>query len=236
MLEFLNQLDTDLFILLNGLHNDFWDGFFLWATEKFSWIWLYVIILLLLIRRYLEAGIVRKTGSSKSGTGDSGRNISGIFMPGIRLKVQTSNWPWFLLVVVFIVFLIALSDQVSVHLFKEIFQRLRPSHEPDLFEFIHLPRRKGGLYGFVSSHAANSFAIAYFTSGIIGLKWYTWLIFFWAVIFSYSRIYIGVHYPGDSIAGAAVGLFLGWMVLRVWASAGRAWFPQLLPGRLRGEP
>lgn len=221
MLEFLNQLDTDLFIYLNGLHNNFLDGIFLWATEKYSWIFLYVVILLLLTRRYLDARVVSTPGRG---------------FPGISLQADTTNWPWLLLSFVFIAFLITLSDQVSVHLFKNVFQRLRPSHEPAFAEFIHLPRRKGALYGFVSSHAANSFALAYFTSRIIGVKWYTLLIFIWAFIFSYSRIYIGVHYPGDSIAGALAGLFVGWMLLRVWTSTGRAWFPRLLPVRLRGNP
>lgn len=218
MIEYLKQIDTALFIYFNSLHNDFWDGIFLWVTEKYSWIFLYVVILLLLTWRYLPVTAQMVPGK-------------GIF--GLRLQAERRYWPWLLLSVLFIAFLIALSDQVSVHLFKNVFQRLRPSHEPDFAEFIHLPRRKGALYGFVSSHATNSFALAYFTSGIIGVRWYTWVIFFWAVIFSYSRIYIGIHYPGDSIAGALLGIFIGWMMLRVWKASGNRWFPSLLPPGLR---
>lgn len=218
MIEFLNQVDTNLFIYLNSLNNDFWDSIFLWVTEKYSWIFLYLIILGLLAWRYLAVRVQISPGEG---------------IPGIRLHVDKNCWPWLLLAAIFIALVVAIGDQVSVHLFKNVFQRLRPSHESDLAEIIHLPRRKGGLYGFVSGHATTSFALAYFTSRIIGIKWYTWLIFLWAVIFSYSRIYIGVHYPGDSIFGALLGLFLGWMILRAWISIGREWFPSLLPEKIR---
>jgi len=218
MIEYLKQLDTELFIFLNGLNNGFWDAFFLWVTEKYSWIFLYVIMLCLVAWRYMAVSI--------QWTQDNGSR-------SMKFHIDQKYWPWLLLAIVFTALVVALADQVSVHLFKNTFQRLRPSHEPDLAELIHLPRRKGGLYGFVSGHAAGSFATAYFTSRIIGIKWYTWLIVTWAVIFSYSRIYIGVHYPGDSFFGALLGLFIAWMVLRVWTATGRAWFPSLLPASLR---
>ncbi len=218
MIEYLNNLDTNLFIYLNSLNNDFWDSIFLWVTEKYSWVFLYFIILVLLVWRYMTVRV---------------KVLPGRGINGIRLSFNNSNWLWLLLSVIFVAMVVAIGDQVSVHLFKNVFQRLRPSHEIDLADIIHLPRRKGGLYGFVSGHATSSFAIAYFTSRIIGLKWYTWVIYLWAIIFSYSRIYIGVHYPGDSIFGALLGLFIGWMFLRTWQSAGKEWFPSLLPGPLR---
>ncbi len=217
MIETLKQIDTDLFIFLNSLNNDFFDAIFLWVTEKYSWVFLYAIILGLLTRRYLNAGI------------DAGFRGG----EGFRLRLEGSNWPWLLLSAIFIAMVVAVADQVSVHLFKEVFQRLRPSHETGLSEIIHLPRRRGGLYGFVSGHATTSFALAYFSSRIIGLRWFTWVIYAWAVIFSYSRIYIGVHYPGDSIFGALLGIFIGWMFLRTWKSLGNEWFPELLPEKLR---
>ncbi len=218
MIEFLNQIDTNIFICLNSLNNEFWDSIFLWVTEKYSWLFLYVIILGLLVWRYLA---VKTEISSKQ----------DIYI--IKFQINKTCWPWLLLAIIFVVLVVALADQISVHLFKNVFQRLRPSHEPDLAELIHLPRRKGGLYGFVSGHATTSFALAYFTSLIIGRKWYTYVIYIWAIVFSYSRIYIGVHYPGDSIFGALLGFFIGWMMLRVWISIGREWFPFLLPEKIR---
>jgi len=109
---------------------------------------------------------------------------------------------------------VALADQASVHLFKNVFLRLRPSHESDLADLIHLVNNyKGGTYGFVSSHAANSFAIAIYTAFIFNIKWYSYAIIFWAILVSYSRIYLGVHYPGDIIAGALLGSLIGFLVL-----------------------
>ena len=215
MIEYLIEIDKKLFVYLNSLNNEFFDSIFLWVTEKYSWLFLYLLILLLVAWRYMAVKI------DLSGK----REKVFVFNPG--------HWPLLLLGVVLLATLIALADQVSVHLFKEVFQRLRPSHEPEFAEFIHLPRRKGGMYGFVSGHATGSFAVAYFTSRIIGLRWYSWLIFIWAVIFTYSRIYIGVHYPGDSLFGALLGVLLAWMMLRIWRSSGRQWFPSLLPPGLQ---
>jgi len=112
-----------------------------------------------------------------------------------------------LLVLVFIAITITASDQLSV-LLKETIQRLRPVHNPAIEHLVHNVLKKGGLYGFVSSHAANSFAIFIFTSRIFKNHSYSLLMFFWAVLVSYSRIYTGVHYPLDILGGALLGWFL----------------------------
>jgi undecaprenyl-diphosphatase len=71
------------------------------------------------------------------------------------------------------------------------------------------------MYGFVSSHAANSFALASFTILIIRNKYYSVFIILWASLVSYSRIYLGVHYPGDILGGAILGIVLGFIVYRL---------------------
>jgi undecaprenyl-diphosphatase len=115
-----------------------------------------------------------------------------------------------ILVTLFVIAAITLSDQLSVHAFKEVFLRLRPCHEPSLEGLVHIVRGKcGGQYGFVSSHAANSFNIAVFSLLLLRKRWFTITILFWAALVSYSRVYLGVHYPGDIIGGAILGTVIG---------------------------
>ncbi len=122
-----------------------------------------------------------------------------------------------LLIVFFIILLIIISDQVSVHLLKNVFQRLRPCHNPQISDWVHIVNNKcGGQFGFVSSHAANVFAFATFTAYAFRKKYFMIFIFLWAAIISYSRIYLGVHYPGDVIGGALLGIVAGFVVFKVY--------------------
>lgn len=115
-----------------------------------------------------------------------------------------------LILVPVIIVAVALCDQISVHLFKEVFQRLRPCHEPALEGLVHLVRGKcGGQYGFLSSHATNSFNVAILSMLFFRKRWYTISILIWAVAICYSRVYLGVHYPGDVICGAMLGSLIG---------------------------
>jgi len=121
------------------------------------------------------------------------------------------------IILILVALLITLSDQGSVHLFKEVFKRPRPCHDPDISGMVHLVRNHcGGEYGFVSSHAANTFAMAAFTLLIIRKRWYSIFIILWATLVSYSRIYMGVHYPGDVIGGAILGFLLGFFIYRLY--------------------
>ena len=104
--------------------------------------------------------------------------------------------------------LITLSDQLS-NLLKETVQRPRPCKDAEIGHLVVLVNDYcRGAYGFVSAHAANSFALAGFISLLFRNKWVTMGMLSWAAIVSYSRIYLGVHYPGDIIAGAVLGLLL----------------------------
>ena len=111
------------------------------------------------------------------------------------------------------------SDQLSAHVCKPLFQRLRPCYNADLQGLIHLPKgMAGGQYGFVSSHAANTFAIAAFLTAALrkNYKWMGIALYLWAFISSYSRIYIGYHYPGDILCGAVLGILVGLTLWKVF--------------------
>lgn len=112
-----------------------------------------------------------------------------------------------------IVLTLLLSDQITSSIMKPYFERLRPSQEPSLAGIIHLvDGYKGGLYGFASSHAANTFGTAMFFSLVL-IKRTRWILmlFVWATGMTYTRIYLGVHYPGDILVGMTVGLMSGWL-------------------------
>lgn len=102
---------------------------------------------------------------------------------------------------------ILFADQISSSLIKPLVQRFRPSRSPEIASMIHTVNGyRGGLYGFCSSHAANTFAFATLTALFFRHRWYAAAFYIWAVITSYSRIYLGVHYLGDIVCGAAVGI------------------------------
>lgn len=117
-----------------------------------------------------------------------------------------------------VVVLILLCDQISVHAFKEVFERLRPCHEPLLEGQVRLVKAScGGQFGFVSSHATNTFGLAVFLGGIIKskFKWLPIVLLIWASLVSYSRIWLGVHYPMDVLGGAMLGTLIARFVLLV---------------------
>ncbi|GAB3181547.1 phosphatase PAP2 family protein [Telluribacter humicola] len=105
---------------------------------------------------------------------------------------------------------IGLADQIASGVFKPYFARLRPCHDPEIGSLVHVVDGCGGQYGFVSSHASTAFALALtfqvLTAG--RFKGASWL-FFWAIVYSLSRVYVGVHYPADILVGAIVGILSG---------------------------
>jgi undecaprenyl-diphosphatase len=113
---------------------------------------------------------------------------------------------------------IVLTDRITSGFMKPFFQRLRPSRDPSLQGMVQLVTDfsgevyYGGLYGFASSHAANTFGTAFFFWLLFRKtkSWIVWL-FPWAVVMTYTRIYLGAHYPGDIIVGGLVGLLCGWI-------------------------
>jgi undecaprenyl-diphosphatase len=129
---------------------------------------------------------------------------------GIKYKKK------FLIILIFIILAATLSDQSSV-IVKNIVLRLRPCHEPSLIGMVHLVNGEcGGIYGFVSSHATNCFDVALLSLLFIKRRWFTVSIVLWACVIGYSRVYLGVHYPGDVICGSFLGAFIGWSIYSLY--------------------
>lgn len=135
----------------------------------------------------------------------------------ILFLAARKGWRQLVVAVLAVALTIVVADQISSSLIKPLVQRLRPSHNPDLADTIHLVREyTGGLYGFVSSHAANAFGVATIVSLLFRNRITTWTFILWAVIVCYSRIYEGVHYPGDIICGAIVGAFAALLIFLLY--------------------
>ena len=179
-METLSNIDTDLFLFLNGLHTSWLDKVMIAVTQMWVWIPLYLLLIYWTVKQY-----------------------------GKRC--------WWIFLAVGIVVLC--SDQLSAHVCKPLFQRLRPCYNTDLQDLIYLPKgMAGGRYGFVSSHAANTFAVAAFLTPALSKNrnWIGIVLYLWAFISSYSRIYLGFHYLGDIICGAVLGILIGLILWKVF--------------------
>ena len=124
------------------------------------------------------------------------------------------NWKPVVLILLGFVVAVGLSDFIASGILKPLVCRLRPTHEPAI-DPIHLVKGyTGGLYGFCSSHAANTMSCALLFSLLWRNKIATTGLMTWVALVSYSRVYIGVHYPSDVIAGWLVGVLLAVLVYR----------------------
>lgn len=179
-METITNIDSDLFLFLNGLHVDWLDKVMIAITQMWVWAPLYLLLIYWTVKQY-----------------------------GKRC--------WWIFLTIGIVVLC--SDQLSAHVCKPLFQRLRPCYNPDFQDLIYLPKgMAGGRYGFVSSHATNTFAVAAFLTAALrkNRNWIGFVLYFWAFISSYSRIYLGFHYPGDILCGALLGILIGLILWKVF--------------------
>jgi len=123
---------------------------------------------------------------------------------------------------------IALSDQFS-GLIKDSVQRLRPTHDPVLGDLVHNIYNRGGTFGFFSSHASNSFTIAVIAARLFKNHLFSILIFSWAILVSYTRIYLGLHYPGDVLTGWIWGIVTGLAFYQLMVIVQRKYFKSVRP-------
>lgn len=119
------------------------------------------------------------------------------------------------------------ADVISSRGFKPFFQRLRPCHEPALARTLRLAEGYGcgGQFGFMSSHAANTMALAVFLSLTLPRRFraFKWALGLWTLVTGYSRVYLGAHYPGDVLAGWVLGALLGWAGARAFGWLSGRW-------------
>lgn len=171
------QSDQELFIWLNSIHYPWLDEIMYWVTFKFTWIPLYIFLVL----------------------------------STVKSEKQRS-----LAIVMTVITAVVIADKITSGLMKPYFMRLRPCHEPSLAHLLHSVGDCGGLYGFASSHASTSFALAVTWFLLLGkrIKYMSWLLV-WACLYSYSRVYVGVHYPGDILVGAVIGLLTGMLCVQI---------------------
>jgi undecaprenyl-diphosphatase len=177
MLEKILELDTQLFIYLNSLGSETYDGFWLIVTKQYNWIPLYLLLFYLIYKKL-----------------------------GIK---QT------LYLMIFVAVLITVTDQIA-NLFKYTFQRARPCSNLKICTTIRIVQSRSS-FSFFSGHAASSMAVSVFLY-LIFRKQFTYfgLLFIWPLIFAYSRIYLGLHYPLDILSGYLCGLITGYLMYRLY--------------------
>ncbi len=182
MMNWLETLDRDFVLFVNGFHSQTMDEVMWFFSQTFSLFPLYLLVIYFLFKEY-------------------------------SLKV-------FFGLIIFLVLTIFLTDFLSVHLFKEVFQRLRPSHNPLIEDYLHYYKQadgtfyRGGEYGFISSHSANYFGMLSFLFPLFYKRknWLLLLLFTVGLVVVFSRIYLGVHYLSDVAAGASFGILIGSLI------------------------
>lgn len=178
MIDFLNSLDTTIFLFINGLHNPFLDKFMFVFSSKWVWVPMYAMLLFILFRTF-------------------GLKKTLVYVGALGMALL-------------------LADQMCATVIRPLVERMRPSN-PDnpLSQFVHIVNDyRGGRYGFPSCHASNSFALAGFIALLMRRHYVSSLLLVWAVLNSYSRVYLGVHYPGDLFVGACLGLLFAFICFR----------------------
>ncbi len=135
----------------------------------------------------------------------------------IYVLIKNNNIKDFFLLILMVGIVFGLTDLISSGICKPLFERWRPTRDPLLMYIVDVVNEtRGKDYGFTSSHAANSFGIATFVMLLIKNRTLSFSLIIWASLNAFTRIYLGVHYPGDIIAGTAIGVLTGWGIYSLY--------------------
>ena len=180
MLEQLLHIDTEILLAINGWHAPWADTLMWIISAKTTWIPLYLLLIGLLVWRYRQ--------------------------PAPTPIKWLQKVPACVVMIVVIALAVGAADFIASGILKDWVARPRPSRVPELEGVLHLVNGyKSGQYGFVSSHAANTMAVALLFSLIWRNKIATVGLMLWVAANCYSRMYLGVHYPTDILGGLIVG-------------------------------
>ena len=185
-MDYLIHIDQQWLLAINGWHSEWADMLMWYISKSTTWLPLYALLVGLIVYRF---GILSPSLCREGRRGSSLLRVL-IILAGFAVAV-------------------GVSDFVSSGIIKPWVCRLRPTHEPEIAGLIHLVNGyTGGLYGFVSSHAANTMACALLFALLYRNKYATVGLMLWVALNCYSRMYLGVHYPADIIGGLAIGALM----------------------------
>lgn len=146
------------------------------------------------------------------------------YLTFVLIFIYRKHWQEIVCLIGAITLLVLLCDQISSGFFKPFFERYRPTHHPNFAEEVQTVfGYKGGRYGFISSHAANAFGFFIFMSKVFRNRILTGILLTFALLNGYSRIYLGVHFISDVVAGAVVGICIGYFVYWLYKMARKRW-------------
>ena len=151
-------------------------------------------------------------------------NLIPLFLWVFYLLIKKIGWKQFGYVVIALALLITFTDQMT-NLVKYSFERMRPCSDPTVKNHIRIIIERSS-YSFFSGHAANSMATTIFIYSILRRYYkYTILLFLFPLIFAYSRIYLGLHFPGDILTGYVFGALFGWTFYKLYLLLQKKYFP-----------
>ncbi|ESU29422.1 membrane-associated phospholipid phosphatase [Flavobacterium limnosediminis JC2902] len=188
-MEKIIHLDKQLFVFLNGLGSEQYDGLWLLITKQFHWAPVFLFVFYLLYKKL--------------------------------------GWKHLLLILIFIAVTIAFTDQFT-NLVKNNVQRLRPCNDLEIKNIIRIVKASD-TFSYFSGHAANSMATTVLVFSVLKKYYrYAFLLFLFPLIFAYSRIYLGLHFPGDILSGYIFGALFGFGFSKMYFIFRKIYFPDSL--------